>query len=428
MFFLAIRNLILQRKRYAMIGIAVIVGFALITIITGIAYGAMETIKAKASRYFSGHVSITGYNTSFPKITDPAAMLAALSTGEFSTLHAARRTIYYRSDLSLFFGGETVRQRRLVGIDFMSERSELSKLTFSQGTLDSMLGAGGVDGILISEAAAKILGARLGDEVNLYLTTDSGQYTTAYMVIRGIFAETSIFSYIAYIRNEDLNRLLLRDPEAATDIAIFTEAGKDVNILAERIRLFLSSRYDVFPTIATKADLNKEIAKAPPGEKLAVLSLDAHLAQIKDLMDALLAITYFVLVIFVIIVMVGILNTYQVIVYERTSEIGTMRALGMGRAGVLALFLFEALGLAVTASGVGLFFGYVALWAFQFLNLQSIPLAGMFTDQGRLRFFLDPYVIAINLGLMVGAVVLAALGPSRKASMIRPIDAMSKVF
>ena len=36
-------------------------GFALITVLTGTAYGCMETVMIKAARYFSGHVSVTGY-------------------------------------------------------------------------------------------------------------------------------------------------------------------------------------------------------------------------------------------------------------------------------------------------------------------------------------------------------------------------------
>ncbi|OHD26341.1 MAG: hypothetical protein A2Y38_00135 [Spirochaetes bacterium GWB1_59_5] len=423
-FFLALRNLLLQRKRYAMIGVAVLVGFALITVLSGAAYGAMDTVKAKAARYFAGHVSVTGFINGANGLEDPGRVEALLRESGLNVRTMSRRTAYNRSDASIFFGGETVRQRKLVGVSFSVERGELSNLAFSEGSLEAMFGEAGVDGILISESAAALMRCRVGDDVNLYLTTDAGQYNTVTLVVRGIFSETSLFGYVAYMRNEDLNRLLLRAPDAATDIALYADSSVDVDSLAENVRLLLGAEFSVYPTLKTKEDLYAAMAADGAGQKIAVLTLDAHLAQIKSILDAFLVITYFVLAVFVLIVMMGILNTYRVIVYERTKEIGTMRALGMHRSSVSALFLFEALGLAVIASTGGLIVGVTVLWALRFIDIGTIPAAGMFTDQGRLGFYLSPGVLALNFAIMVGGVVTAALGPARKASMVRPADAM----
>jgi len=423
-FLLALRNLLLQRKRYLMIGMAVLTGFALITVISGAAYGAMDTVKAKAARYFSGHVSVTGYINGANGIGDPARVETLLRESALDIRTISRRTAYNRNDASLFFGGETVRQRKLLGVTFDDEKDELADLDFSEGSIDAMLGDGGKDGILISASAAGIMGCRVGDDLNLYLTTDSGQYNTATLIVRGIFSETSLFGYVAYMRNEDLNRLILRAPDAATDLALYADSGVDVGALAEDVRLLLGTEFAVYPTLKTKEDLYAAMAADSAGQKVAVLTLDAHLAQIKSILDAFLIITYFVLALFVLIVMVGILNTYRVIVYERTREIGTMRALGMRRSSVSALFIYEALGLAVLASMGGLVAGFVVLQALRLVNLGTIPAAGMFTDRGHLSFYLAPRVLLLNLAIMVGGVVTAALGPARKASMVNPADAM----
>ncbi|HPG87285.1 MAG TPA: ABC transporter permease, partial [Spirochaetales bacterium] len=185
--FLATRNLVLQRKRYALIALAVLLGFSLITVTSGAAYGALETVKSKAARYFAGHVSVTGYYWGAPYMSNPDAVLETLEAADLPVRTVARRTIYYKTDAELFFGGETVRQRRLVGIDFAAERDELANLHFSDGSIDAMLGDDGRDGILISESAASLLGARVGDDVILYLTTDANQYNTATMIVRGVF-------------------------------------------------------------------------------------------------------------------------------------------------------------------------------------------------------------------------------------------------
>lgn len=423
-FFLAIRNLALQRRRYFLIGTAVAAGFALITVISGAAFGAMETVKAKAARYFAGHVSVTGYVNGWPRLDDPGSIEAALRGSSLPIRTIARRTVYYNSDAKLFFGGETVRQRRLVGIDFQTELGELGSLAFSDGSIEGMIGETGRDGILISDSAAKLLGARVGDDVNLYVTTDSGQYNTATLVVRGIFSETSLFGYVAYMRNEDLNALLRRMPGTATDIAVYASSGTDPEDLSIRVRDALVAGFSPYPRLASKEELRAALASGGEGERLAVLSLDAHLAQIKSLLDAFLVVTYFVLVLFVLIVMVGILNTYRVLVYERTKEIGTMRALGMSRSGVSSLFMIEAFCLAAIATSLGLLAGLGALSGLRLVDLSAIPAAGMITDRGRLGFYLAPKIIALNAAIMVAGVVAAASGPARKASMIRPVDAL----
>lgn len=421
--FLSVRTLVVQRRRYALIAAAVLLGSALITVLSGAAYGAMATIEAKAARYFAGHVSVTGYTNGWQYLGQRQAALESLASSTLPIRTIAPRTIYYR-DANLFFGGETVRQRRLAGIEFELERSELGNLAFSEGSLEAMLGEGGVDGILISRTAARLLGARVGDELNLFLTTDSGQYNTATLVLRGVFDEASLFGYVAYMRNEDLNRLLLREPKAATDLALYAQAGVDYTSLAEAVRLRLGESLKVFPSMPTKAALNEATYAGYEGEHLAVLSLDAHLAQIRDLLDAFLILTYFILAVFAAIVMVGVLNTYRVIVYERTRELGTMRALGLGRPGVVALLLTEAALLGLGAATLGLFLGSLGLRALGLIDLSLVPAAGLFTEQGRLAFYLDGRLAALNVGLMAAAVLAAALGPALRAGRVSPAEAM----
>ena len=61
-------------------------------------------------------------------------------------------------------------------------------------------------------------------------------------------------------------------------------------------------------------------------------------------------------ILLMVIVAVGIMNTMWIAIRERTREIGTLRAIGMQRTQVLWMFLIEAflLGLAGTAAGRGL--------------------------------------------------------------------------
>ena len=424
-FFLALRNLVLQRKRYMVIGLAVAIGFALITIISGATAGALGTVRDKAARYFAGHISITGYTPDRSQhISDPDKLIDLLYRSVDGVRTISRRTVYYRQDAKLFFGGQSIRQRRLVGVDFDLEFQELRGMKFQGGSLDAMLGDGGTRGILVSQTAADLLQAKVGDSIELFVTTDTGQYNTATLVLRGIFQETSLFGFAAYLRNQDLNALLGRSADAATDIAVYGRNGVNLARLAQDMHAALATKTAVFPVLSSKSDRSDALSSGLQEETMAIMTLDAHLAQITDLLDAFTAIRYFVLLVFVLIVMVGILNTYRVLVYERTREIGTMRALGMKRSSVIALFVAEAAILAGVASLIGMVGGSVALWLLGLVDFSAIAASAMFTNAGHLGFYVDASTTALNLGAMIVAVMIAALGPARSAGSIRPADAM----
>ena len=178
----------------------VIAGFALITLISGASSGALEGVKQKAGRYFSGNASVTGYVGGWAAISDADSLVSTLRESALPIRTIAERAWYNRSDATIFFNGETIRQRRLNGVDFQAEGPEFAGLSFIEGSWEPLASDLGTDGILISVSAARILGCRVGDDVTLYVTTDSGQYNTAKLIVRGIFNETSLFGYVAYMR------------------------------------------------------------------------------------------------------------------------------------------------------------------------------------------------------------------------------------
>ncbi len=103
---------------------------------------------------------------------------------------------------------------------------------------------------------------------------------------------------------------------------------------------------------------------------------------------------------------------------------GTMRALGMKRPSVIALFVCEAAMLAVAASVIGLVVGIAGLGILGLLDFSAIAAAAMFTNAGHLGFFVDGSAAALNLLAMIVAVMVAAFGPARNAGAIKPVDAM----
>ncbi|MBQ3712571.1 MAG: ABC transporter permease [Spirochaetia bacterium] len=428
MFLFAVRNLFLQRKRYALMALAVAVGFMLITVLTGLSYGALETIKTKAARYFSGHIIVYGFENTGMSIPDSKSYVNIINRSKLPLRTVSPRSVYYGKEVRLFFGGNYIRLLRVIGADFETEGKELSKLPFVEGGIEGLSGPDGKNGIIISTEASRLLGARLGDDVIIYVKTIEGQYNTENMIVKGIFDETNIFGYAAYMNREELNIIMDQPQDWATEIAVYAKEGSNIPLTTERLRLEFAKTKDVFPTINTRHDFSEYRSgnRGNDNEVVAVMSVNAQLEQLKSLLDAFLLCTYFVLFIFLVIVMIGILNTYRVIVYERTREIGTMRAIGMQASDVKLIFLYEAAALAVIASAIGFGLGLVTFHFVGLFNLSKVTAAGMFTENGRLQYFIGFRSVALNLFFMMVAVIAAAYRPAKKASLMPPADALRK--
>ena len=66
------------------------------------------------------------------------------------------------------------------------------------------------------------------------------------------------------------------------------------------------------------------------------------------------AISLGIFLVLLLIIMVGITNTFRMVLIERVKEIGTMRAFGMQQNTVKAIFLLEALFLGLFGGLAGL--------------------------------------------------------------------------
>jgi len=133
--FFAFRNLSRRGRRYIFIFSAMALSFAVITIITGISSGALMALQDKAARYFAGHVSITGFLPGqVQEIVDSDELVSLLQESSFSFRTLAKRTVYYRGDAQLFFEGERVIQRKLIGVDADTEGGEFTNLEMLSGS------------------------------------------------------------------------------------------------------------------------------------------------------------------------------------------------------------------------------------------------------------------------------------------------------
>ncbi len=110
----------------------------------------------------------------------------------------------------------------------------------------------------------------------------------------------------------------------------------------------------------------------------------------------------------------GMMNTMLMSVFERTREIGVLRALGWRNARVLRMILGEAFVLSVLGGLLG-----NALGAAMIFGINQVPaLAGMMDNAYSPALFAQAMIVALFLGAMGG------LYPAWRAARLQPVEAM----
>ncbi len=111
---------------------------------------------------------------------------------------------------------------------------------------------------------------------------------------------------------------------------------------------------------------------------------------------------------------IGLLNTMAMAVFERTGEVGLLRALGWRRRRVLALILGEAVVLGLLGSLVGTALAYAGV-----RGILVFPSARGFVDPS-----LPPGVIGIGLAMGLGLSLLGGIYPALRAAALDPTEAL----
>ena len=135
--------------------------------------------------------------------------------------------------------------------------------------------------------------------------------------------------------------------------------------------------------------------------------------QLKQV-DTLVGLIYALLSLSVIVALLGIINTLALSVFERTRELGMLRAVGMSRRQVRRMVRAEAVITAAIGALLGVALGIV------FAALVSRPLA----DEG--------FVFSLPVGTLIVVVfvaalagVLAAIPPARRAAKVDVLRAVT---
>ncbi|MFF7655481.1 ABC transporter permease [Streptomyces sp. NPDC007983] len=165
-------------------------------------------------------------------------------------------------------------------------------------------------------------------------------------------------------------------------------------------------------TEANKDALTKALGNNPALQVQNKQDISDSIAKLFTLMLNML---YGLLAMAVIVAVLGVINTLAMSVFERSQEIGMLRAIGLDRRGIKRMVRLESLVISlfggVLGIGLGVFFG----WAAGELISTGLSTYELVLPWGRMGLFLA-------MAAVVG--VLAALWPARRAAKLNMLEAI----
>lgn len=257
----------------------------------------------------------------------------------------------------------------------------------------------GQDQVMLDERTAEKAGYDVGDAVTLLLPRGTTQF------------DATLVGLVGYPEGGSLNgaTLALWDTRSAQEL--FLEGRDEFN--------------DVWVTAedgVSQEELRDSVDTVLPSDIEAVTGDQAADDAADDLLEAIGFITTFLLVFAIIALVVGaflIVNTFSILVAQRSRELALLRALGASRRQVTWSVQLEALVLGLLGSTIGLGLGVLLAMLLRVLFGQfGLDLSGQPLVFG-VRTVIASYVVGVFVTMV------AAYFPARRTARIAPVQALS---
>ncbi len=257
--------------------------------------------------------------------------------------------------------------------------------------------------IIISKKLAKKLNAKLKSKIVITFQDYDGNLTGASFKVEGIYkTQNAMFDeQNVFVRKTDLDRLLNLPPTSAHEIAVLLNDYTTTNSVIPEIKkmapnYLIEGWYDIDPYLQLTSSM-----------------------------------TSFMLWIFMAIILLAlgfaIVNTMLMVVLERTHEIGMIMAIGMNRAKVFRMILYETTLLGVIGGILGML---VSIWFTSYFGERGIDISMVAQGFEALGYgsVMHPVlelVDYIQVGIMVLLTgLIASIFPTIRALKMKPVEAI----
>jgi putative ABC transport system permease protein len=364
---LARRNAMRNPGRTAVTASAMMIGVALVTLVTVVAQGLRDSTTGALDRRVNATYVVTGADGWSP--TDVAVAKDLARTPGVAGVTGVRM------DGALAFGDKEI-------VNSVDPKTVGGLFTFdwAKGD-DAVLTQMGPGDAIVDEGWAKEQKLGVGDRFSI--TSPKGDELA--LTVRGI-EESPVIDAFAL------------GPITISQTAFEKAFDSRLNTLT-------------FVKAGAGADLSTVFAAHPDAK---ALTKAAYMKKSSADIDSLLAIFYVLLALAVIVSLFGIVNTLVLSTFERTRELGMLRAVGMTRRQVRRMVRHESIITALIGAGLGIGAGlalaYVVTSAFESEGLSFAVPAGSL-------------IVLVVIATIAG--VLAAILPARRASRLDPLAALA---
>jgi putative ABC transport system permease protein len=366
---LARENAMRNPKRTAATASALMIGVALVGFITILASSTKASVNAMVDESFTGDLVVDSGSFGVGGLsTDLAERLRDVPEVEAVTGMRLAPAQVDGTSTSLFAADTAVLE-------------DIVDVGVSDGSLRDM----GATDIAVADAVAEREGWEVGDTVPVrFVETGVQQLTVA-----ATFAEADLTGdHIIGMAAHEANVADRFDAKVAIELA----DGVD----PERGRAAVAAVADEYPqgTVQDSSEYK-----------------EAQAAQI----DVLLNLVYALLGLAVLIALLGIANTLALSIFERTRELGLLRAIGMTRSQLRATVRYEAVVISLLGTVLGLAIGVGFGWA----------IVRALDGEGITTFALPAGQLGVMVVVAALAGVAAAVLPARRAARLDVLGAIS---
>jgi putative ABC transport system permease protein len=361
-------------SRTAATAAALMIGLALVSFVTVFAAGLKASIADAIDRSFQGGLEIQNTNGYDPIPTAVASAVREVpGVQTVSTLQSSQIKIDGVGGKPRATGLDPATANQVLNLDFQGDTTEQTL----RGLTDSEA--------IVEKNFAESNDLEVGDTIHTLGQTGNRASFRIVGEVKGtgdllgglIVTQTAMARYFAVTQD--------------TFDFVKLEPGADAATVQDRIDTLLAQR---FPTAEV---MNQEQLKQNQENQI----------------NPLLGLVYALLSLAIIVSLFGIANTLALSIYERTRELGMLRAVGMSRRQVRRLIRYESVITALIGAVLGMVLGLI------FAALMSVPLQ----DQG---FVLSYPVGQLVFILIVAALagVVAAIAPARRAARLNVLEAL----
>lgn len=256
---------------------------------------------------------------------------------------------------------------------------------------------------LVSQQLADILGAKPGSDLVTFTSTLAGQTNALDLEMLKAYDTGTAATNDKSLRLplDFVQRLL--DTDGASRVVVLYADGTDAD----------AARATLAPQLKA-AGFDVEIR--------SWVELSSFYRQVKNLFDLIFL---FLFSIVFVVVLMSIVNTLSMSVMERVREIGTLRALGMRRLGIVQIFAAEGAALGALGCVIGVVLTLALSFAVNAGHVSYTPPSS--SNPVPLTIAILPGMQAVTLGLLALVAMLAACWPARRAAHIEIVDALGHV-